>query len=137
MSEPNLERDDARIAAALRESLTARDRTARPPGFAALWPKSGTRRSRALAWRPAFAALAAIVVVAGLSWTLFDRSATPESATQQASAASEDAVLAHELSSSDYWRVPTDELLAYAAPPLNADLPSPSGFEVSLEESLL
>jgi hypothetical protein len=45
--------------------------------------------------------------------------------------------LARELSSPDYWRVPTDDLLAFAAPPLDAELPSPEGFNVSLEESLL
>lgn len=148
MSAPDAERDDAQLAAALREGLAARDRSARTPHFSALWPTArADSRDRATstlaglrsatAWRPALAALAAVVVVAGLSWTWIDRSTAPDSAAQQAGVANADAALAHELSSPDYWRVPTDELLAYAAPPLNADLPSPSGFELSLEESLL
>ncbi|MGH8285064.1 MAG: hypothetical protein ACRETT_04785 [Steroidobacteraceae bacterium] len=69
--------------------------------------------------------MAAVVVVAALSWMGLERETRL------------DASLARELSSPDYWRVPTDELLAFAAPPLSADLPSPTGFQVSLEESLL
>jgi hypothetical protein len=134
MNEEPLDRDDAKLAATLSEALAARDRTTRPSRFASLWPQSASGRSRTLAWRPAFSVLAAVLVVAALSWSWMDRYASPESSRQQASA---EAALARQLSSPDYWRVPTDELLAYAAPPLNADLPSPSGFEVSLEESLL
>ena len=48
-----------------------------------------------------------------------------------------DPALAHQLSSADYWRVPTDELLVYEAAPLRAELPSPTGLQISLEESLL
>ena len=48
-----------------------------------------------------------------------------------------DATIAHQLSSSECWRVPTDGLLAYAAPPLDAELPVPDDFGISLEESLL
>jgi hypothetical protein len=134
MSEEPVDRDDAKLAATLREALAMRDRATRPPRFTSLWPQSAYGRSSTLAWRSAFAALAAVLVVTGLSWTWMNRSAPPESSRQQGGA---EASLARQLSSPDYWRVPTDELLAYAAPPLNADLPSPSGFEVSLEESLL
>jgi hypothetical protein len=48
-----------------------------------------------------------------------------------------DPVIAHELSQPDYWRVPSDELLALAAPPIDASLPSGGDFSVSLEESFL
>lgn len=134
MSEPSLERDDAQIIAALRSGLAARDRSMRPPRFASVWPSSSTTRSFAVTRRPAFAALAVVVVVAGLSWTWINRSGAPDSPQLDARV---EASLARELSSPDYWRVPTDELLAFAAPPLNADLPSPTGFQVSLEESVL
>jgi hypothetical protein len=75
-----------------------------------------------------------VVVVAGLSWIWINRSGAPDSSQLEARV---DASLARDLSSPDYWRVPTDELLAFAAPPLSVDLPSPTGFHVSLEESLL
>lgn len=136
MSAPDVGRDDARLASALREGLAARDRSARTPRFATVWPSADAAGAGTFAWRSVFAALAVVAVVAGLVSIWLDRSAAPDSTTQ-ASVAGVDAALARELSSPDYWRVPTDELLAYAAPPLNADLPSPSGFEVSLEESLL
>jgi len=126
LSDQNLDRDDERLASALRVGLAARDRSAPPPRFAAVWPGTSTTRRSALTWRPAFAAVATVVVVAGLSWTWINRSDTRL-----------DASLARELSAPEYWRVPTDELLAFAAPPLSVDLPSPAGFHVSLEESLL
>ena len=125
MSEENLDRDDARLASALRSGLAARDRSARPPRFAAVWQSASEPGSFRFAWRPAIATLAAVVVVVALSWMGINREASVDEA------------LARQLSSPAYWRVPTDELLAFAAPPLSADLPSPTGFQVSLEESLL
>lgn len=134
MSDQSLDRDDARLASALRSGLAARDRSAPPPRFAAVWPRSSTTISPPIAWRPAFTAVTAVVIVAGLSWTWINRSGAPDSAIPEGRI---DASLARELSSPDYWRVPTDDLLAYAAPPPSIDLPSPTGFHVSLEESLL
>ena len=78
-----------------------------------------------LTWRPLAVSAACALVVAGIVWKSTDRPARI------------DPSLAHELSSADYWRVPTDELLAYEAAPLRADLPSPTGLQISLEESLL
>lgn len=128
------DRDDARMASALRSGLAARDRSAPPPRFSAVWPRSSTTHSPSIPWRPAFASVTAVLIVAGLSWTWINRSGAPYSSQFEARV---DASLARELSSPDYWRVPTDELLAFAAPPLSIELPSPMGFHVSLEESLL
>lgn len=134
MSDRNLDRDDARLTSALRSGLATRDRSLPPPRFTAVWPGSSTTRRPVLVWRPAFAAVATMVVVAGLSWIWINRSGAPDSSQFKARI---DASLARDLSSPDYWRVPTDELLAFAAPPLSFELPSPTGFHVSLEESLL
>lgn len=121
--------DDARLATALRTALEERDRVVSPPRFAKLWraasPPSPVTRGRM--WRgPLIASAAAAVVIVAVLWTW--RTASP---------AHIDPVLAHQLSSADYWRVPTDEVLAFEPAPLNADLPSPTGVEISLEESLL
>lgn len=118
------DRDDARLAAALRTALEQRDRVAHPPRFAAMWSERSECR-RLLAWRPLAASAACALVVAGIVWKSTDRPARI------------DPSLAHRLSSADYWRVPTDELLTYEAAPLRADLPSPTGPQISLEESLL
>jgi hypothetical protein len=119
------EHDDAQLAAALRTALEERDRVVRPPRFATVWPERSERRKPQLAWGPLAATAACAFVVAGIVWKSTDRP-TPI-----------DPSLAHELSSADYWRVPTDELLAYEAAPLHADLPAPTGLQISLEESLL
>ena len=118
------DRDDPRLAAALRTALEQRDRVVRPPRFATMWPDR-TERRRPLTWRPLAVSAACALVVAGIVLKSTDRPARI------------DPSLAHELSSADYWRVPTDELLAYEAAPLRADLPSPTGLQISLEESLL
>lgn len=118
------DRDDGQLAAALRTALEKRDRIVRPPRFATMWSKQSAGR-RPLAWRPLAASAACALVVAGIVWKSTDPPARI------------DPSLAHQLSSADYWRVPTDELLAYEAAPLHADLPAPTGFEISLEESLL
>ncbi len=138
--------DDRDLAAALRAALASRDRSVRSARFAELWSQVGRPGGGfASRWRPAFAAGALLVVLAGLTWTLTDRTghrdADGSTVASRAQPANEkaraDLALARELSSPDYWRVPTDELLAFAAPPLSADLPSARGFDVSLEESLL
>jgi hypothetical protein len=118
--------DDARLAAALRTALKERDRVVRPPRFAKVWPNRTEDSRTAFAWRPLIASAAAAVVIAGVMWTW--RTDSPVHI---------DPVLAHQLSSADYWRVPTDEVLAFEPAPLDADLPSPTGVEFSLEESLL
>jgi hypothetical protein len=66
-----------------------------------------------------------------------DQRATYHQAATSATYGRIDPALAHQLSSTDYWRVPTDRLLAYAAPPLSAGLPPSTDIELSLEESLL
>lgn len=126
--------DDKWLRAAVQDGLLARDRAIRPPGFASVWQAMPSAHRRPVFSRPAFAAFAAVAALAGLSWVFLGRHA-PDSVTPTDEDAT--ALLARELSSPDYWRVPTDELLAFAAPPLRADLPSPEGFHVSLEESLL
>lgn len=134
MSDRSFDRDEESLKAAVRDGLLARDRAVRPPGFARVWPALPSARQRPVFSRPAFTAFAAVAALAGVGWVFLGRHA-PDFAPP----ADEDAAiaLARELSSPDYWRVPTDDLLAFAAPPLNADLPSPEGFHVSLEESLL
>lgn len=118
--------EDARLAADLRTALEQRDSAARPPRFAKMWPNQSEAHTTALAWRPLVASAAGAIAIAALVWTL--RPDRP---------AHIDASLAHRLSSAEYWRVPTDEVLAYEAAPLRADLPAPTGLEISLEESLL
>ncbi|HEY7740917.1 MAG TPA: hypothetical protein VIB01_09915 [Steroidobacteraceae bacterium] len=132
MNEPMLGRDDQAVKAAVRGGLAARDRALPPPPFARAWP--GGRRPRAGAWRPALAGGLALTAIAAVAWMLLARPDGKSAPAADLRAATE---LARELSSPDYWRVPTDELLAFAAPPLDAELPSPEGFNVSLEESLL
>lgn len=117
--------DDTQLATAVRAALKERDRVVRPPRFATLWPDRGERRRTGFAWRPLAASAACALVVAGIVWTSTDRPAPI------------DPTLAQQLSSDDYWRVPTDELLVYEADPLRAELPSPTGLQISLEESLL
>jgi hypothetical protein len=124
--------DDSRLAILLREGLAARDRAARTPRFAALWRSDADARASAARWRPVFAASAVLIVLTALSWAWLRPVLLDDSQPDAL-----DATLAHELSSPDYWRVPTDELLAFAAPPLSAELPGPTGLEISLEESLL
>jgi hypothetical protein len=118
--------NDADVAAALRTALEQRDSVVRPPRFSKMWPNRSDAHTTALAWRPLAASAAGVIVVAAFAWTL--RTDRP---------AHIDASLAHRLSSAEYWRVPTDEVLAYEAAPLRADLPAPTGLEISLEESLL
>ena len=95
------------------------------PRFATLWPDRGERRRSGFAWRPLAASAACAFVVAGIVWKSTERPGRIDPA------------LAQQLSSDDYWRVPTDELLVYEAAPLRADLPSATGLQISLEESLL
>jgi len=96
------------------------------------WSDEG--RPRATAWRPALAGGLALAAIVAVSWMFLGRPGGESAPPDDLRAATE---LARELSSPDYWRVPTDDLLAFAAPPLNAELPLPDGFHVSLEESLL
>ena len=119
------DRDDARLASALRTALERRDRAMRAPRFATLWPDRSERRG-SFGWLPLAASAMSVLVVAGLVWTSTHRPQTRI-----------DPSLAHRLSSAEYWRVPTDELLAYEAAPLRADLPSADGLQISLEDSLL
>jgi hypothetical protein len=116
---------DHDLAAALRAALEQRDRAVRPPHFAPMWTDRGERRRPLLPWRPLVASAACALVVAGIVWNSTQRPAHL------------DPVLAHQLSSAEYWRVPTDDVLVYEAAPLSADLPSPTGLQISLEESLL
>jgi hypothetical protein len=118
--------DESQLAATLRAALEERDRVAKPPRFATMWTEHSGPRRTLLRWRPLAASAICALVVAGIVWRATDHSATPI-----------DPQLAHQLSSADYWRVPTDKLLAYEAAPLRADLPSPTGFQISLEESVL
>ena len=120
------DRDDSQLAGALRAALEDRDRSVRPPRFAKMWTEQGERRRTTLAWRPVAASAICVLVLAGIVWKSIDHPA-----------ATIDPAIAHQLSSADYWRVPTDELLAYEAAPLHADLPSPTGLQISLEESVL
>lgn len=120
------DRNDAPLAAALRTALEQRDRAVRAPHFAKTWPNRNQGRGTGPAWRALAASVVSAVVVASVVWTL--RTDSPVSI---------DPSLVHQLSSAEYWRVPTDEVLAYEAAPLHADLPSPTGLEISLEESLL
>lgn len=130
MSGASTGRDEAALQGAIHAALCARDRATRAPRFAQLWPTG--RASHPVRLRPALAACAIVTLLAGLSWVALRREAAVPQAELRATAQ-----LARELSSSDYWRVPSDDLLAFAAPPLSADLPVPEGFHVSLEESLL
>ena len=118
--------DESQLAATLRAALKERDSVVKPPRFATMWTEHSEHRRTLLPWRPLAASAICALVVAGIVWRSTDHSATPI-----------DPQLAHQLSSADYWRVPTDKLLAYEAAPLRADLPSPTGFQISLEESVL
>jgi hypothetical protein len=122
--------DDAALAEGLRAGLAARDRRVRVPTFHAVWPR--TSRAVIPVWRKVLAASAAAVVVAAL--LPFWIAGLPDRGVP--GTAPVDTALAHELSSRDFWRVPSDELLAFAAPPLSAPFPE-TGYEVSLEDSLL
>jgi hypothetical protein len=132
MNDPTIGREDETLKAAVRDGLTARDRALPPPRFAHAWPGAG--RPRAIAWRPALAGGLALAAIVAVSWMFLGRPGGESAPSDDLRDATE---LARELSSPDYWRVPTDDLLAFAAPPLNAELPLPDGFHVSLEESLL
>jgi hypothetical protein len=132
MNEPTPDRRDEALKAAVRDGLAARDRALPPPRFAHLWPDE--RRPRVGAWRPALASGLALAAIVAVSWMFLGRPGGESAPPEELRATTE---LARELSSPDYWRVPTDDLLAFAAPPLNAELPLPDGFHVSLEESLL
>ena len=134
MSDRTIDRAEERLKAAVRDGLLARDRVMRPPGFARIWPAMTASQRPVIFLRPAFAAFAAVAMLAGVSWVYLERHAGDPAPPADAGAIVE---LARQLSSPNYWRVPTDELLAFAAPPLNAELPLPDGFHVSLEESLL
>jgi len=132
MNDPTFDRDDEALKSAVRDGLAARDRVLPAPRFAHAWPGAG--RPRAAAWRPALAGGLALAAIVAVSWMFLGRPGGESAPPDDLRAATE---LARELSSPDYWRVPTDDLLAFAAPPLNAELPLPDGFHVSLEESLL
>jgi hypothetical protein len=134
MSDLPFDRDEERLRVAVRDGLVARDRAMRSPRFACSWPTMAASQRPGASLRPAFATLAAVAVLAGISWLFLERHAGDPKPPADVGAAVE---LARELSSPDFWRVPTDDLLAFAAPPLSADLPSAEGFHVSLEESLL
>lgn len=132
MNNPTTDRDDLALKTAVRDGLAARDRALPAPRFARAWP--GDRRPRATAWRPALAGGLALAAIVAVSWMFLGRPGGDSAPPADLRATTE---LARELSSPDRWRVPTDDLLAFAAPPLNAELPLPDGFHVSLEESLL
>lgn len=132
MNDPTLNREDETLKSAVRDGLAARDRALPPPRFAHAWP--GERRPRVGAWRPALAGGLALAAIVAVSWMFLGRPGGESAPPEDLRATTE---LARALSSPDYWRVPTDDLLAFAAPPLNAELPLPDGFHVSLEESLL
>ena len=132
MNDPTLDREDEVLKATVRDGLAARDRALPPPRFAHAWP--GAERPRTAIWQPALAGGLALAAIGAVSWMLLARPGGESASPADLRATVE---LARELSSPDYWRVPTDDLLAFAAPPLNAELPSPDGFHVSLEESLL
>lgn len=108
------------------------------PAHARVWPAEGSNRlgySRVQTFLT-MAVAAGVVSFALLLW--WDRSSQPVVAPPVvAQNRSLDPTLAHELSAPDYWRVPSDELLALSAPPLDASLSLEPGFEVSLEESVL
>lgn len=132
MNDPTFDRDDEALKSAVRDGLAARDRALPPPRFANAW--LGAERPRIAVWRPALASGLALAAIVAVSWMFLGRPGGESAPPEDLRAATE---LARELSSPDYWRVPTDDLLAFAAPPLNAELPLPDGFHVSLEESLL
>lgn len=132
MNEPTPDREDDTLKSAVRDGLAARDRALPPPRFAHAWPRE--RRPSATAWRPALTGGLALAAIVAVSWMFLGRPGGESAPPEDLRATTE---LARELSSPDYWRVPTDDLLAFAAPPLNAELPLPDGFHVSLEESLL
>jgi hypothetical protein len=115
------------LRAALREALSVRDATVDAPSFEALAARDSSP-SRPFDWRPAVAMTAStLIVVAGvLLWT-----------NEKAKIPMLDAHLVEKLSPASYWRVPSDELLAYAPAPVSLDIAIDSGLPVSLEESLL
>ena len=132
MNDPTIGREDETLKAAVRDGLAARDRALPAPRFTHTWPDA--EHPRTAAWRPALAGGLALAAIAAVSWMFLGRPGGESVPPEDLRATTE---LARELSSPDYWRVPTDDLLAFGAPPLNAELPSPDGFHVSLEESLL
>jgi hypothetical protein len=132
MNDPTISREDETLKAAVRDGLAARDRALAAPRFANTWPAA--ERPRMAVWRPALAGGLALAAIVAVSWMFLGRPGGESAPPADLRATTE---LARELSSPDYWRVPTDDLLAFAAPPLNAELPLPDGFHVSLEESLL
>jgi hypothetical protein len=132
MNDPTVDREDEALKAAVRDGLAARDLALPAPRFARAWP--GAERPRTAASRPALAGGLALAAIAAVSWMFLGRPGGESAPPDHLRDATE---LARELSSPNYWRVPTDDLLAFAAPPLNAELPLPDGFHVSLEESLL
>lgn len=134
MNDRSFDADEEQLRTAVRDGLVARDRAMRSPEFAVIWPGAAAAPPPVSFLRPAVAALAAVAMLAGISWLFLGRHAGDPKAPADSEIAVE---LARQLSSPDYWRVPTDDLLAFAAPPLRADLPSAEGFHVSLEESLL
>lgn len=110
---------------ALRDALAARDQSNPAPSFASLQAQSRAG-IRQLHWRPMLAGVAsAAVVAAGLA--LWTGTRGPHGI---------DTRLASELSSSSYWSVPTDQLLAYGPAPMSFELTAPE-LQVSLEESVL
>jgi len=130
MTQREIPESDQRLSGALRCALAARDAALPARSFESAWTSTTTSRMPTR-WRPAFAALAMAAAIGALSWTLIGPMAEPPSSTAL------DPVLVHEMSSEDFWRVPTDELLAHAHPAAGIVLPSPQTMELSLEESLL
>jgi hypothetical protein len=129
MTQHELPADERRLADAVRSALAARDAALPARSFERSWTSSASSRTTGR-WRPAFAALSLATVIAVLSWTMLGPSSEP-------TATALDPNLARELSSAEFWRVPTDELLAHADPAAGIVLPSPRDLEFSLEESLL
>ena len=130
MTQREIPESDQSLASALRSALAARDAALLARSFESAWTATTTSRMPTR-WRPAFAAVAMATVIAALAWTLIGPMSEPPSSIAL------DPALARELSSDEFWRVPTDELLAHADPVGGFVLPSPQTLELSLEESLL
>jgi hypothetical protein len=122
--------EEARLAQQLRAALAARDRAMGPPPLE-LAPRAARPSIPFPVWVAGAAAAAA--VVAFVLWTTrYPGTRFPGGASTLS------AETVAELSSPDYWRVPSDRLLALAPPPVTAqELPEIPSFRVSLEESVL
>ena len=133
---------DGKLRARLREALATRDRQMPARAFQRMWPGERSRVGDAATgtWRMGLRVATAFAVAGVVAVALWaTRAAWPPGSTSTAPShlASLDHSIAAQLSSSDYWRVPSDRLLALSPPPLAAPLPDATGFDVSLEESVL